>query len=454
MSDRETRGFLTVEELRAGIDTGEFHTVVMAMVDMQGRLQGKRLTAEHFVNEVINAKAEGCNYQLAVDVEMNTVGGYEHASWSSGYGDFVFAPDLTTLRRLPWHSGAALVMCDLEWEDGSSVRVSPRQILRHQIERLAEHGLKPLAGTELEFIIFRETYEQAWQQGYRNLTPANLYNVDYSLLDTAGIEPLLTRIRNNMQAAGLTVLDSKGECNFGQHEVNFLYNEALRTADGHAIYRNGAKEIAAQQGYSLTFMPKFNSREGNSCHIHLSVRGMNNDPVMADGHDLSELGQHFVAGILQSLREMSLFSAPNINSYKRYVPGSFAPTSVAWGRDNRTCALRLVGSEHSLRIENRVPGGDVNPYLGLAALIAAGINGIEQKLALEPENIGNAYESGKPQIPSTLQEARNLFAESTLARQAFGDDVVAHYLNMADVEIAAFNAAVTDWEHVRSFERL
>ncbi|WP_435101772.1 glutamine synthetase family protein [Arhodomonas sp. AD133] len=454
MPHRSTRGQLTLDELRAGVEAGEFHTVLLAMVDMQGRLQGKRLTAEHFLGEVVTDKAEGCNYQLAVDVEMNTVGGYQHASWSTGYGDFVFAPDLSTLRCIPWHDGTALVMSDLEWRDASPVTVSPRQILRRQIERLAERGLVAFAGTELEFIVFRDTYEDAWHKGYRNLTPANLYNVDYALLDTAGLEPLMARIRNEMQGAGLSVLDSKGECNYGQHEINFLYDEALASADGHVIYKNGAKEIAAQEGHSLTFMPKFNEREGNSCHIHLSVRSREGEPVMADGDRLSPLGEHFVAGMLSGLRELTLFNAPNINSYKRYVPGSFAPTAVAWGRDNRTCALRLVGTGSSLRMENRVPGGDVNPYLALAGMIAAGIHGIDNELPLEPACNGNAYEADKPHVPASLGAARELFAASEIAREAFGEEVVAHYLNMADVELAAFGTAVTDWERYRGFERL
>ena len=454
MSDHAHRGGLTLEEMRAGAQAGTLHTVMLAMVDMQGRLQGKRLTAEHFLNEVVEGKAEGCCYQLAVDVEMNTVAGYRHASWATGYGDFVFAPDLATLRPIPWHAGSALVMSDLEWEDGSPVTVSPRQILRRQIERLGERGLTAYAGTELEFIVFRESYEQAWRKGYRDLTPANHYNVDYALLDTARLEPLLARIRNEMQGAGLTVEDSKGECNLGQHEINFRFRPALEAADSHAIYKTGAKEIAAQEGYALTFMPKFNEREGSSCHIHLSVRAADDAPAMAEGQALSALGEHFVAGLLAGLRELTLFFAPNINSYKRYVAGSFAPTAVAWGRDNRTCALRLVGRGPSLRIENRVPGGDVNPHLALAAMIAAGIHGMDHKLPLEPAFAGNAYQADKPRMPRTLGQARELFGGCELALEAFGAEVVEHYLHMAQVELDAFEAAVTDWERYRGFERL
>ncbi|MGB7755059.1 MAG: glutamine synthetase family protein [Salinisphaera sp.] len=447
-------GLLDIETLRSEVAEGRIHTVLLAMVDMQGRLQGKRLTADHFLDEVVEHNAEGCNYLLAVDVEMNPVAGYDHASWESGYGDFVFVPDMHTLRRIPWIEGTALVMCDLAWADGSPVRVSPRQILAAQIKRLAERGLLAFAGTELEFIVFKDSYEAAWDNNYRDLTPANQYNVDYSLLGTARIEPLLARIRNGMQGAGIFVEDAKGECNDGQHEINFRYGPVQSAADGHSIYKNGAKEIAAQEACSLTFMPKFNAREGNSCHIHLSLRTTDDEQVMADGQELSGRGRHFVAGVLAGLADMTLLFAPNINSYKRYAKGSFAPTSIAWGRDNRTCALRLVGHGNSLRIENRAPGGDVNPYLALAAMIAAGIRGLDEQLELEPACEGNAYEADKPQIPRNLRDARDLFAASSLAKAAFGDDVVAHYTNMAQVELDAFDAAVTDWERVRSFERL
>lgn len=454
MTEDTRPGQLTLDALREAVAAGEIDTIVLAMVDMQGRLQGKRLTARHFLDVVIDANAEGCNYQLAVDIEMNPVGGYRHASWSSGYGDFVFVPDLATLRRMPWQEASALVMCDLAWEDGSPVVVSPRQILRRQLDRLEERGLHALAATELEFIVFRDTFEEAWAQGYQDLTPATWYNVDYSLLDTQGLEPLMRAIRNGMGGAGLEVQDSKGECNLGQYEINFHHQLALTSADWHAIYKNGAKEIAAQHGCSLTYMAKYNQREGNSCHIHLSLRDAGDKPVMADGHDLSTLGQHFVAGLLAGMAELTLFFGPNVNSYKRYAKGSFAPTGIAWGRDNRTCALRLVGHGGSLRIENRVPGGDVNPYLALAGMIAAGLNGIDRKLPLEEPCAGNAYESHAPRVPSTLRDARELFAASEVAREAFGGEVVEHYINMAQVEQDAFDAVVTDWERYRGFERM
>ncbi|HYY80579.1 MAG TPA: glutamine synthetase family protein [Actinomycetes bacterium] len=450
-------GLLTVAELRAEVDAGRVDTVLLAMTDMQGRLQGKRLAASHFLDEVLEHNAEGCNYLLAVDVDMNTVGGYAMSSWDLGYGDFVFRPDLSTLRRIPWHEGTALVLCDLEWEDGRPVVASPRTVLRRQLERLTDRGWQALAGTELEFIVFRDSFEDAWRKGYRELRHANDYNVDYSMLGTARIEPLLRRIRNSMAGAGLRVESAKGECNYGQHEIAFRYADALATADGHAIYKNGAKEIAAQEGYSLTFMSKFNEREGNSCHIHFSLRGADDGALVMAGdrhHGYSELLEQFLAGQLACLRELTLFLAPNVNSYKRYAAGSFAPTAVAWGHDNRTCALRVVGHGHGLRLENRVPGGDVNPYLALAAIVAAGLHGVDKGLTLEDEYAGNAYLSDKPKVPRTLREARELFAASEVAHQAFGSDVVEHYSNMAAVELDAFDAAVTDWERFRGFERL
>ncbi|MFE2059754.1 glutamine synthetase family protein [Streptomyces sp. NPDC059446] len=446
---------LATDELRVLVERGEIDTVVLAFPDMQGRLQGKRFAAAFFLDEVLEHGTEGCNYLLAVDTDMNTVDGFAMSSWSNGYGDFAMRPDLATLRRVPWHEGTALVMADLAWEDGTPVVAAPRQILRRQLERLAAHGLTAHVGTELEFIVFKDTYEQAWDRDYRGLTPASQYNIDYSVLGTGRIEPLLRRIRNEMAAAGLTVESAKGECNPGQHEIVFRYDEALVTCDQHAVYKTGSKEIAAQEGVSLTFMAKFNEREGNSCHIHLSLQDADGHSVMA-GEDgtMSPVMRHFLAGQLAVLRDFSLLYAPNINSYKRFQPGSFAPTAVAWGHDNRTCALRVVGHGHSLRFENRLPGGDVNPYLAVAGLVAAGLHGIENELELPEACEGNAYTAGYDQVPTTLREAAGLWEDSGTAREAFGDDVVAHYRNMARVELEAFDAAVTDWELRRSFERL
>ncbi|MEV0957086.1 L-glutamine synthetase [Streptomyces avidinii] len=446
---------LGTDELRVRVERGEIDTVVLAFPDMQGRLQGKRFAASFFLDEVLEHGTEGCNYLLAVDTDMNTVDGFAMSSWSNGYGDFAMRPDLTTLRPIPWHEGTALVMADLSWEDGSPVAAAPRQILRRQLERLAAHGLTAHVGTELEFIVFKDTYEQAWDRDYRGLTPANQYNIDYSVLGTGRVEPLLRRIRNEMAAAGLTVESAKGECNPGQHEIVFRYDEALVTCDQHAVYKTGSKEIAAQEGVALTFMAKFNEREGNSCHIHLSLQDTDGRSVMA-GEDgaMSSVMRHFLAGQLAALRDFSLLYAPNINSYKRFQPGSFAPTAVAWGHDNRTCALRVVGHGRSMRFENRLPGGDVNPYLAVAGLVAAGLHGVEHGLELPDACEGNAYTARYDQVPTSLREAAALWEDSQVAREAFGDDVVAHYRNMARVELEAFDAAVTDWELRRSFERL
>ncbi|WP_369176940.1 glutamine synthetase family protein [Streptomyces mutabilis] len=445
---------LAVEELHALVAAGDIDTVVLAFPDMQGRLQGKRFAARFFLDEVLRNGTEGCNYLLAVDADMNTVDGYAMSSWDRGYGDFAMHTDPATLRRLPWHEGTALAVADLAWGDGSPVLAAPRRILRRQLERLAEHGLTAQAGTELEFIVFRDTYEQAWDANYRGLTPANQYNVDYSVLGTGRVEPLLRRIRNEMAGAGLTVESAKGECNPGQHEIAFRYDEALVTCDQHAVYKTGAKEIAAQEGMSLTFMAKYNEREGNSCHIHLSLADADGHSVMADGPGMSEVMRHFLAGQLVALREFSLLYAPHINSYKRFQPGSFAPTAVAWGHDNRTCALRVVGHGRSLRFENRLPGGDVNPYLAVAGMVAAGLHGLEQRMELPEPCPGNAYAAGFEHVPTTLREAAELWENSTLAKAAFGDEVVAHYRNMARVELDAYDAAVTDWELRRSFERM
>lgn len=443
---------MTPDELKADIAAGEIDTVLLAMTDMQGRLQGKRLTAPWFLDSVLGHGAEACNYLLAVDVDMNTVDGYAMSGWQRGYGDFALKPDLDTLSRTTWLEGTALCLADVQWHDGSPVVASPRQILRAQIARLAARGWEAHAGTELEFMIFKDTYEQAWDTGYRNLTPANQYNVDYSLLGTTRVEPLLRRIRNAMMDAGMVVEDSKGECNFGQHEINFLFADALTACDQHVVYKNAAKEMAAQEGMAITYMAKYDEREGNSCHIHLSLRGSDGAIVFDEQEGLFD---SFVAGMLAGLRELTLFLAPNINSYKRYAALSFAPTTVAWGHDNRTCALRVVGHGASRRVECRVPGADVNPYLAVSALIAAGLHGIDAGLELEPAFEGNAYEAGdRPQVPKTLREARDLFAESAIAREAFGPEVVEHYLNYARVELDAYDAAVTDWERVRGFERL
>ena len=448
---------LSLDALKAAVADASIDTVVVDMTDMQGRLTGKRIHGQFFLDEVLKHGTEGCNYLLAVDVDMNTVAGYEMSSWERGYSDFALVPDMSTLRLIDWQPGAALVLADVAWLDHSDVVASPRQILRKQVKALNDAGMEAMCGTELEFVVYKDTYEQAWDKGYKNLIPVNQYNVDYSILGGSRIEPLLRRIRLSMAAAGMIVESVKGECNFGQHEIAFKYSDALSNCDNHVIYKNGAKEIASQEGYALTFMAKPNEREGNSSHIHLSFRGKDGSMVMVDEGDkeqgMSDLGRQFIAGQIAHLRELTLLFAPNINSYKRYVPGSFAPTAIRWGRDNRTCALRLVGHGPSLRLENRVAGGDVNPYLAVAGIIAAGLDGINKKMSLEPAFLGNAYESDSVRIPSSMSEALELWENSAWVKESFGAEVQAHYANMAKIEIAAYGKAITDWELFRNFER-
>src|SRR5512139_3225431 len=368
-----TSGMLSQADLERLVAAGDIDTVIVGFCDMQGRLTGKRVSARLFVDDVAEHGAECCNYLLAVDVDMNTVAGYPMSSWETGYGDMVMTPDFATLRRIPWLSGTALVMADLSWHDGSPVAAAPRSILNRQVDLLAERGLVPYVGTELEFIVFDDSYREAWAKGYRGMTPASDYNVDYAMMASSRMEPLLRDIRLGMAGAGMYCEGVKGECNLGQQEIAFRYDHARVTCDNHTIYKNGAKEIADQHGKSITFMAKFDEREGNSCHIHISLRGDDGSAVFADSKaadGMSAMFRSFIAGQLATLRELTLFYAPNINSYKRFVEGSFAPTAVAWGLDNRTCALRVVGRGSSMRMECRTPGGDVNQYLAVAALIA------------------------------------------------------------------------------------
>ena len=446
----------TIEELKSAIANGDIDTVVVGATDMQGRLQGKRIHAPFFVADTLKNGTEGCNYLLAVDIDMNTVQGYDVSSWDTGYGDMGMSLDLNTVRALPWHEKTAFVTADLVDHHHHGISVSPRTILKNQLERLEKAGMVALCGTELEFIVFNDSYEEAWNKRYNDLVPANQYNVDYSLIGTARVEQLLRAIRLGMDGANMIVESAKGECNFGQHEIAFRYQDALTTCDNHSIYKMGAKEIASQMGQSLTFMAKFNEREGNSCHIHLSFRDKKDNPILAGdaGDGLSNEGRSYIAGIQKHMRELTLLFAPNINSYKRFQAGSFAPTAIKWGRDNRTCALRLVGHGQSLRVENRVPGGDVNPYLAVAGMIAAGLSGIEEKLELEPIFQGNAYALETDRVPTSLKEARDLWANSSWVRDTFGADVQKHYTHMADTELDAFGRAITDWERFRSFERM
>jgi glutamine synthetase len=442
---------LGLDELREKVEGGSIDTVVVAFTDMQGRLMGKRLHGEFFLEEVeAGHEVEGCNYLLALDMEMDPVPGYEIASWERGYGDFALRPDLATLRRIPWLQATALVLCDVEWLDGSPVEPSPRQVLERQLERAASLGYTPMAGSELEFYLLRQSYAEAWAQRYEDLTPSVPYILDYHVLATTYDEDLLRQIRNGMQGAGIKVESSKGEAWPGQHEVNFRFADALTMADNHVVYKNGAKEIAHANGCSITFMAKpFESWIGNSCHIHTSLF---RDGQSAFAED-EALFERFLAGQIACFEELAIFLAPTINSYKRYAAGSWAPTTLAWGHDNRTCGFRIIGHGVAKRVETRIPGGDVNPYLAFAAIVAAGLHGVEAELELPPALEGNAYESDAKRFPSTMREAIAALESGAIARAAFGDQVVDHYLNYARTEQALYDKTVTDWERVRYFER-
>jgi glutamine synthetase len=442
---------LSREDLAKSAESGDIDTVVVAFTDMQGRLMGKRVDAEYFVESSADGgTTEGCNYLLALDMEMDPVPGYEMASWERGYGDFDLVPDFKTLRRIPWLEATALVLCDVGWHDGSPVRASPRQVLRAQIDRALKLGLSPMFGSELEFYLIKQTYAEAHARHYLDLTPSVQYNLDYHILATTYSEPFIRSVRNAMKTAGVAVESSKGEAWPGQQEINFHFADALTMADGHAIYKNGIKEMANQQGCSVTFMAKPDHRWiGSSCHVHSSL--------WRDGRNTfggeSETFRRYLAGQIACTEELAIFLAPTINSYKRYAAGTWAPTTLAWGHDNRTCGFRIVGHGSHLRTESRIPGADVNPYLAFAALLAAGLYGIENELELPPAFTGNAYESTVKRFPHSLRDAIAALEHGKMARAALGDDVVDHYLNFARTEQAQFDKVVTDFERERLYER-
>ena len=437
---------LSVDDLRADVESGAIDTVVVAFTDMQGRLLGKRLHGEFFLEESDAGHAvEGCNYLLALEMEMDPVPGYALASWERGYGDFGLQPDLATLRRIPWLEATALVLCDVVWHDGSPVAPPPRQVLKAQVQRAEALGLTPMLGSELEFFLLQETYAEAHGRHYRDLTPSVPYILDYHILATTFDEPFIRQIRNGMHAAGIKVETSKGEAWPGQHEINFRYADAVTMADNYSIYKNGAKEIAHLNGCAITFMAK----PGNSCHIHSSLwRGGES----AFAGETAEFNG-WLAGQIAGLKELAIFLAPNVNSYKRYAAGSWAPTTLAWGRDNRTCGFRIVGHGPTLRTETRIPGADANPYLAFAAVIAAGLHGIKEGLELPPPLEGNAYESDAERFPHSLREAIAALEAGEVAREAFGDEVVDHYLNYARTEQELFDRVVTCYEREPFFER-
>jgi glutamine synthetase len=442
---------LTLDQLRADVEAGTVDTVIAAFTDMQGRLMGKRLDAEFFLEELdAGHPVEGCNYLLALEMEMDPVPGYSIASWERGYGDFGLEPDLDTLRRIPWHEATVLVLCDVQWHDGSPVAPSPRQVLKAQLERAKGMGFDVMVGSELEFFLFRETYVEAYEQHFRDLTPSVPYILDYHVLASGYDEPFLRQIRLQMKAAGLKVESSKGEAWPGQHEINFRYADALKAADDHVVYKTGAKEIAYQHGVSITFMAKPDHRwVGSSCHIHSSLWRENRSAFAEE----REVFEHYLAGQIALASELAIFLAPTVNSYKRFAAGSWAPTTLAWAPDNRTCGFRIVGHGSSLRPETRIPGADANPYLAFAALLAAGLHGIERKLELGPAFEGNAYESDVERFPHSLRDAIARLENGTVARQLLGDEVVDHYLNYARTEQELFDKVVTDYERERMFER-
>ena len=453
-------GNLTLEKLRQAAETGEIDTVVMAQIDMQGRLMGKRFHVRHFLEHAVE-ETHSCNYLLTVDMEMEPVPGYKSASWATGYGDYVMKPDLATLRRTPWLDGTALVLCDLHEHHGhGEVAVSPRAILKRQLARLEARGLKAMTASELEFFLFRESFEEARDKAWRDLTLISAYNEDYHVFQTSKEEGVMRAIRNGLYAAGLPVENSKGEAWAGQEEINVRYADALTTADDHSITKNACKEIAWKAGHALTFMAKWDyAAAGSSCHVHQSLWSADGaTPVFFDPaaeHGMSETMRHYLAGMLTHAADVTLFLAPNINSYKRFQAGTFAPTKAVWSRDNRTAGYRICGDgSKAVRVECRVGGSDLNPYLAFAALIAAGLAGIDGKLELEPEFRGDAYVAKRArEVPRTLRDATRAFRRSAMLREALGDDVVEHYAHAADWEQFEYDRRVTDWEIARGFER-
>jgi glutamine synthetase len=442
---------LTLEELREDVAAGTVDTVITCFTDMQGRLMGKRLDAEFFLAEnEAGHGSEGCNYLLGLEMEMDPVPGYAIASWARGYGDFGLRPDLSTLRRIPWHAATAMVQCDVEWHDGTPVAPSPRQVLKAQVDKARSLGLDPMFGSELEFFLFRETYLEAHAKHYHDLTPSVPYILDYHILAASFDEPFLRAVRNSMKTAGMVVESSKGEAWAGQHEINFKFRDALGAADDHVVYKTGIKEIAFQQGCSVTFMAKpHHDWVGSSCHIHSSLWRDGENAFAGE----TELFRHYLAGQIACLGDLAIFVAPAVNSYKRFATGSWAPTTLAWGYDNRTCGFRVVGHGSSVRPETRIPGADANAYLAFAALLAAGLYGIEEKLELEPPFEGNAYESDVERFPHALREAIDRLEASDIARRLLGDDVIDHYLNYARTEQELFDKTVTGYERERMFER-
>jgi glutamine synthetase len=447
------------DNLKKDVAEGRIDTVLAVQVDMQGRLMGKRFQAQYFVESAYE-ETHSCNYLLATDMEMETVSGYKSTSWEKGYGDYTMKPDLSTLRRIPWLEGTAMVLCDmLDHHTHEEVPHSPRAILKKQVKRLEAMGMKAFMATELEFFLFDQTYDDARQSGYRDLNLISAYNEDYHIFQTTKEEDVMRAIRNGLQGAGIPVENSKGEASAGQEEINVRYAEALTMADRHAIIKNGCKEIAWSRGKAITFLAKWNyTAAGSSSHVHQSLWSLDGKPLFFDPNGrfgMSKLMEHYVAGLLAHAGEITLALAPYINSYKRFVAGTFAPTKAVWSKDNRTAGYRLCGDgTKGIRIECRVGGSDLNPYIAFAALLAAGIDGIEKKMELEDPFSGDAYgAAGVREVPKTLRDATDMFTNSKLLRDAFGDDVVDHYTRAARWEQEEYDRRVTDWEVARGFER-
>jgi glutamine synthetase len=458
----QAKGMLSVKQLEEMSANGEIDTVLCMFSDLQGRFMGKRVMPDFFLEEILGEEGlHACLYLLAIDMEMEPLPGYEYASWETGYGDFRMVPDVTTLRVCPWLEKTAMVICDIgDEEDGSPVAVSPRQILKEQIRRAGEMGYFVKTGSELEFYLFKDSFDDLAERGYRDAHPSSSYIMDYHMLQTTKDEWIIRKIRNDMRGAGIPVEFSKGEFGRGQHEINITYSDALSNADNHSLYKHGVKEIAALSGVAATFMAKWTMAEaGSSCHLHSSLWSPDGKESLMWSDDapnhMSETFRWYLGGLMATARELSWMFAPTVNSYKRYQLGSWAPTAIVWSHDNRTCGYRIVGEHKGNRVECRIPGADANPYLAFAATIAAGMYGIKNKI--EPPDIfhGNAYEAKDvPRVPTSLHEAIEVFRGSTMAREAFGDFVFGHLLNTAEQEQIIFdNNCVTDWELVRYFER-
>ena len=451
-------GNLTLDALTAAVSRGEIDTVLVAGVDMQGRLMGKRFHAQFFINGGYK-ETHCCNYLLAVDMEMTTVQGYKSSNWQTGYGDYVMKPDMATLRLVPWLPGTALVLCDMLDHHHQPVAHSPRQILKRQVERARAMGFEPMMATELEFYLFENSYESLRDSNFAGLKPISAYNEDYHIFQTTKEEDVMRAVRNGLYAAGIPIENSKGEADSGQEEVNYRYSDALDTADNHTITKHGIKEIAWTKGRSVTFMAKYDHRKaGSSSHCHQSLWTHDGKPAFFDAkdkHGMSGLMKRYIAGQLAYAREMTVFLAPYVNSYKRFTVGMFAPTKAVWSADNRTAGFRVCGEgTKAIRVECRIPGSDINPYLTCAALLAAGLAGIEEKLELEPEMKGDMYSAGGVrEIPHNLREAADLLNSSTMFREAFGDDVIDHYHHAAQWEISETDRVVTDFEIQRLLER-